>query len=230
MSAGRAGYASPSSSPTLSGRRFLTALAIKLAWSADARVGGPPRQPSPDPGHGGLSGSLQRRGSSSGLPAARICSGSRHCHLLRSSVTGERGISERAIRRTPVTRGEPAPPRAFRAATLIQRRDCFAQLFSMRARFSMVAPGWCGVLESSYGSYSTHPKAGRLVTPQGRRSRVPDGIECRVDRRAMAQIIGVSVATLDRMVADGLPSETWGRRTRRFLPSEAIAWLRERGR
>jgi len=46
----------------------------------------------------------------------------------------------------------------------------------------------------------------------------------------MAAILGVSLATLDRFVADGLPSETWGRRTRRFLPSQAITWLQEHGR
>jgi hypothetical protein len=45
-----------------------------------------------------------------------------------------------------------------------------------------------------------------------------------VDRRELAVIMGVHVNTIDRMVAEGMPSETWGRRTRRFLPSKAIAW------
>lgn len=45
-----------------------------------------------------------------------------------------------------------------------------------------------------------------------------------VDRYEMAHILGVSVRTLDRMVAnDEIPSCTWGRRTRRFLPSVVIA-------
>ena len=52
--------------------------------------------------------------------------------------------------------------------------------------------------------------------------------EAYVDRREMARIMGVSIATLDRLVRDGLPSVTWGRRTRRFLPSEALAWANDR--
>jgi hypothetical protein len=40
----------------------------------------------------------------------------------------------------------------------------------------------------------------------------------------------VSLATVDRMVAEGMPSVTWGRRTRRFRPSVAIAWAEDRGR
>lgn len=45
-------------------------------------------------------------------------------------------------------------------------------------------------------------------------------------RRELAAIMGVSVATIDRMVQDGMPSEVWGARARRFLPSEAVAWAR----
>jgi hypothetical protein len=37
-------------------------------------------------------------------------------------------------------------------------------------------------------------------------------------------MMGVSIDTVDRLVADGMPSVTWGRRTRRFRPSIAIAW------
>lgn len=44
----------------------------------------------------------------------------------------------------------------------------------------------------------------------------------------LAEIMGVSVRTIKRMVAEGMPSETWGRRTRRFRPSVAIAWARSR--
>lgn len=49
-------------------------------------------------------------------------------------------------------------------------------------------------------------------------------LECYVDRKQLADIMGVSIATIDRMVAHGMPSVTWGRRTRRFKPSAALAW------
>jgi phage terminase Nu1 subunit (DNA packaging protein) len=50
-----------------------------------------------------------------------------------------------------------------------------------------------------------------------------------VDGRELAALMGVSVRTIKRMVAEGMPSETWGmKRTRRFLPSVALAWARER--
>jgi phage terminase Nu1 subunit (DNA packaging protein) len=42
--------------------------------------------------------------------------------------------------------------------------------------------------------------------------------------------MGVSVATVDRLVTEGMPSVTWGRRTRRFRASAAIAWAAERRR
>lgn len=46
----------------------------------------------------------------------------------------------------------------------------------------------------------------------------------------LAELMGVSTSTVKRMVAGGMPSETWGMsRTRRFLPSAAIAWARDRG-
>lgn len=32
-----------------------------------------------------------------------------------------------------------------------------------------------------------------------------------VDRRELADIMGVSIATVDRMAAEGMPSVTWGR-------------------
>lgn len=51
-----------------------------------------------------------------------------------------------------------------------------------------------------------------------------------VARTELAVIMGVSLATVDRMVAEGMPSVTWGRRTRRFRPSAAIAWALERKR
>jgi phage terminase Nu1 subunit (DNA packaging protein) len=45
----------------------------------------------------------------------------------------------------------------------------------------------------------------------------------------LADRMGVSVSTIKRWVAEGMPSETWGmKRTRRYLPSQAIAWAQSR--
>lgn len=50
-----------------------------------------------------------------------------------------------------------------------------------------------------------------------------------VDARELAGLMGISTRTVKRWVALGMPSETWGMaRTRRFLPSEAMAWARAR--
>jgi hypothetical protein len=51
-----------------------------------------------------------------------------------------------------------------------------------------------------------------------------------VARAELAALMGVSLATVDRLVVQGMPSETWGRRTRRFKPSVAIAWASKRRR
>ena len=56
--------------------------------------------------------------------------------------------------------------------------------------------------------------------------RVPE-VERYVSRQELAELMGVSVATVDRLVAQGMPSVTWGRRTRRFKPSVALQWARE---
>ncbi len=65
-------------------------------------------------------------------------------------------------------------------------------------------------------------------------SRTPDRPaldgERYVGRSELARLMGVSLATVDRMVRAGMPSETWGMRARRFLPSEALAWAARRGR
>jgi phage terminase Nu1 subunit (DNA packaging protein) len=54
-------------------------------------------------------------------------------------------------------------------------------------------------------------------------------LERYVDARELAELMGVSVRTIMRWVAAGAPSETWGMtRTRRFLPSEVIAWAQRR--
>lgn len=56
-------------------------------------------------------------------------------------------------------------------------------------------------------------------------------LERYVDARELAQVMGVSTTTIKRMVAAGMPSETWGMsRTRRFLPSQAMAWAVARSR
>ena len=59
---------------------------------------------------------------------------------------------------------------------------------------------------------------------------MPSSAERYVSRYQLAGLMGVSVATVDRMVVEGMPSVTWGRRTRRFRPSVAIGWAAERGR
>jgi phage terminase Nu1 subunit (DNA packaging protein) len=50
-----------------------------------------------------------------------------------------------------------------------------------------------------------------------------------VSRRELAELMGVSVRTIDQFVTDGMPSETWGIRSRVFQPSRALAWARTRG-
>jgi predicted DNA-binding transcriptional regulator YafY len=51
-----------------------------------------------------------------------------------------------------------------------------------------------------------------------------------VDARELAERMGVSVRTVNRLTAAGMPSETWGMaRTRRYLPSQAMAWAHSRG-
>lgn len=52
-------------------------------------------------------------------------------------------------------------------------------------------------------------------------------VERFVTRRELAIIMGVSVGTIDAMRRNGMPSVTWGRRTRRFRASAAIAWAQE---
>lgn len=47
-------------------------------------------------------------------------------------------------------------------------------------------------------------------------------------RQQLADLMGVSTRSIDRMVSEGMPSETWGLRSRRFRASTALAWARER--
>jgi predicted DNA-binding transcriptional regulator AlpA len=59
----------------------------------------------------------------------------------------------------------------------------------------------------------------------------PPTSERYVDARELAELMGVSTSTVKRMVAAGMPSETWGMsRTRRFLPSLAIGWASARAK
>ena len=72
---------------------------------------------------------------------------------------------------------------------------------------------------------------GQNPNPETRAVAVqPVAPERYVARAELAAIMGVSLATVDRMVAEGMPSVTWGRRTRRFRPSAAISWALERER
>lgn len=58
---------------------------------------------------------------------------------------------------------------------------------------------------------------------------VPPVMERYVTAGELAELMGVSVSTVKRMVVAGMPSETWGMsRTRRFLPSQAMAWASAR--
>ena len=48
-----------------------------------------------------------------------------------------------------------------------------------------------------------------------------------VTRGELAEIMRVSVPTIDRMRREGMPHVTWGRRMVRFRVSEAIRWASE---
>ena len=45
-----------------------------------------------------------------------------------------------------------------------------------------------------------------------------------VTREELAEIMRVSVPTIDRMRRAGMPAVTWGRRLVRFRVNDAIAW------
>lgn len=53
-------------------------------------------------------------------------------------------------------------------------------------------------------------------------------VEPYLNRVEMAKVLGVSLRTLDRFVAEDMPSETWGMRTRVFRASETRAWIEAR--
>ena len=51
-----------------------------------------------------------------------------------------------------------------------------------------------------------------------------------VTRKQLAEIMAVDVRTIDNWIREGIPSETWGMRARRFQVSRAVAWARARER
>jgi phage terminase Nu1 subunit (DNA packaging protein) len=52
-------------------------------------------------------------------------------------------------------------------------------------------------------------------------------VEAWITRRELADLMGVSVRTIDRLTAAGMPSVTWGRKTRRYRASIAQQWARD---
>lgn len=52
--------------------------------------------------------------------------------------------------------------------------------------------------------------------------------EVYVSRIELARLMGVSLRTIDTLVAEGMPSVTWGKRVRKFKASVAMQWARER--
>ena len=58
----------------------------------------------------------------------------------------------------------------------------------------------------------------------------PPSPERYVSRVELAQLMGISVSTIDRLVGNGMPSVVWAKRCRRFLASEAIAWAQQQQR
>lgn len=56
---------------------------------------------------------------------------------------------------------------------------------------------------------------------------VPDEL---VTREELAEMMRVSVPTIDRMRREGMPVVTWGRRLVRFRVREAISWAEQRQR
>lgn len=50
-----------------------------------------------------------------------------------------------------------------------------------------------------------------------------------VDSKELAARMGVSVRTVSRLRAEGMPHITWGRRMLRFDPQEAMSWAMQKG-
>lgn len=56
------------------------------------------------------------------------------------------------------------------------------------------------------------------------------GGERYLSRRELADRLGIGLKSVDKLVNEGLPSHTWGLRTRKFLWSEVRRWLDGRDR
>ena len=54
-------------------------------------------------------------------------------------------------------------------------------------------------------------------------------LERYVTAAELAELLGVSLRTVKAWTSEGMPSESWGMRVRRYQPSAAIAWARNRG-
>lgn len=106
----------------------------------------------------------------------------------------------------PVSYGRERPKTA-------RRYWVYGAILKLRGRFSLLTVN----KSMERDPYSDETRA----------HRSPERYVC---RRELAEIMGVSLATVDRLVAEGMPSVTWGRRTRRFRPSAVISWASERER
>lgn len=62
----------------------------------------------------------------------------------------------------------------------------------------------------------------------GQLLHIQGGGERYISRRELADRLGVGLRSVDKLVKQGLPSHTWGLRTRKFLWSEVQRWLRSR--
>jgi phage terminase Nu1 subunit (DNA packaging protein) len=51
--------------------------------------------------------------------------------------------------------------------------------------------------------------------------------EAYVSAQSLAMLMGVSKQTIGRWTQEGMPSETWGTKLRRYRPTEAMAWARQ---
>ena len=89
----------------------------------------------------------------------------------------------------------------------VWRAACVAKRACPSHWTNLLAVLWRSRSITHVDSYRTAPIPTRLAPP-----------ELYVGRIELGQIMGVSLATIDRLVAEGMPSVTWGRRTRRFSP------------
>jgi predicted DNA-binding transcriptional regulator AlpA len=101
--------------------------------------------------------------------------------------------------------------------------DVFCMPERLRAailRDEVIIPLYAGLGDRDLESRTVYSRPKRVMTP-------PHS-ERYVKRPEVAAAMGVSVKTVDRWVASGMPSYTWGLRARRFLLSEVEIWAAER--